>query len=143
MIKEVLAVVSVKGTKPIYRFTLVEEENGIRVVRAVITNYERIQRGILATKVIFRYRDEKTHNLRDIEESKMDTMLHNVVYSYKDNISKALLVMKKRTEAEMEKARAEYEHKSLILTGLKGLKESAKEIKSLGTATDIAYHNYD
>ena len=135
--------VGVKGTKPIYRFTLVEEEDGVRITRAVITDYDIIHFGISITKVVFRYRDERTHNLRDIEESKMDTMLHNVVYSYKDNINKALSVMKKRTKAEMEKARAEYERKSFIFTGLKGLTKSAKEIKSLGTATDIAYHNYD
>lgn len=135
--------VSVKGTKPIFRFTLVEEENGIRVARAVITDYEIVQRGILATKVIFRYRDEKTHNLRDIEEAKMNMMLHNVVYSYSNNFKKALSIMKKRTEAEAKKAKAEYERKEFVLKGLKGLKKFTESGNAPEITSGLSYYNYD
>lgn len=104
--------------KPIYRFTLtVDSDRGVvSVTPAVITEYS--VEGYYGRKVV-RYRDERTHALRDIKE--FDVLFGNVVYSYDSSLRKAVGIMKNRTEAEMREAKRRLDEKSALYDGLSRL----------------------
>lgn len=87
--------------KPIYRFTLIQNADGnMTVVRDTIKDYYEVSHWSWR-KLVFRYRDEKSHCLRDIRADKLDTLLNGVVYSYSSDMKKALKVMLKRTKSEV------------------------------------------
>lgn len=101
--------------KPIYRFTLTVDsaKSVVSVTSAVITKY-RVE-GYYGKKVI-RYRDERTHALRDIKG--FDVLFGNVMYSYDSSLRKAVRIMKDRTETEMREAKRRFDEKSALYDGL-------------------------
>ena len=101
--------------KPIYRFTLTVDsaKDVVSVTSAVITKYS--VEGCYGKKVI-RYRDERTHALRDIKG--FDMLFGNVMYSYDSSLRKAVEIMKDRTESEIREATKRLNEKSALYDGL-------------------------
>jgi hypothetical protein len=102
-------------SKPFYRFTLTvdSDKDVVSVTSAVITKYS--VEGCYGKKVI-RYRDERTHALRDIKG--FDVLFGNVMYSYDSSLQKAVGIMKDRTEAEIREATRRLNEKSALYDGL-------------------------
>jgi hypothetical protein len=105
--------------RPIYRFTLKQEKPGeFSFQKEEIKDYFEIQWGY---KTIYRYRDERSHCLRDVKPDKMDTLIGNVLYSYDPDMDRALRLMMDKISDDVQELEKELNKKQLLFKGLKDL----------------------